>query len=289
MVFKILKSIAVITFLLLVFPQLSYARSYLFSSYSDEPERFLEAIENYRSSQPGGCKKDGMTVRAGIITHHFLASRMMVDFFECLSSQIEPERIVLIGPDHFAKGVQPITVSSLPWETPFGELAADESVANMIKESLDLSEDNEAFGGEHSIGIIVPFIRYYFPKSKIVPIIVQNQVPRYALTGLKRIVGQLLDDPKTIILLSMDFSHDQTSDEADSRDEMSRDVIRSLDYTQISSLDIDCKPGLFLLMSVLKESGNVNINFRHHTNSSVITGLKKIKNVTSYYTIFFYE
>lgn len=289
MVFKIRKTIAGATLLLLILSQLSFARTHHFSFYSDEPERFLKAIEIYRSSRPARCKKGGRIVRAGILTHHFLASRMMVDFFECLASQIEPERVVLIGPDHSSKGIQPITVSSLPWKTPFGELTADENVVGMIKESLSLNDDSEAFSGEHSIGIIVPFIRYYFPKSRIVPIIIKNQVPRHTLTELKRIVVQFLDDPKTIVLLSMDFSHDQTSEEADRRDEISKDVILRLDYTQISGLDIDCKPGLFLLMSVLKELGNVNISFRHHTNSSVITGLKNIKNVTSYYTIFFYE
>ncbi|MEW6068824.1 MAG: AmmeMemoRadiSam system protein B [Nitrospirota bacterium] len=289
MVFKIRKLTITIMFLLLLFTESLYARDHHFSYYSDMPEIFLNVIENYRSSQPEACKQENGIIRGGIVTHHFLASRLMVDFFECLASQAEPERIILIGPDHFAKGVYPITVSALPWKTPFGELPADESIVSRIKELLNLSDDVEAFSGEHSIGIIVPFIRYYFPRSKIIPIIIQGQISMYTLVELKQIISQLLNDHKTLVLLSMDFSHNQTSEEADQRDENSRDAILQLDCKRISELDIDCRHGLFLLMATLKELKTMNIYFRQHTNSAKITGLKNLKDITSYYTIFFYK
>jgi AmmeMemoRadiSam system protein B len=285
MVFKIRRAAAIIFFILLS-PGLLYARSHHFSFYSDEPRIFLNVIEHYRSSQPEVCKKDGGLVRAGIITHHFLASWMIVDFFECLALQAAPERIILIGPDHFDKGIQPITVSSFPWKTPFGELRADERVVAMIKSLLALSDDVEAFSGEHSIGIIVPFIHYYFPRSLIVPIIIQKHISQYALFALTGIIEQLLDDPKTLVLLSMDFSHYQTSDEADRRDDMSKRTILSLNYKDVERLDVDCRTGLSILLSALSTTEGVAVNFRHHTNSGKIA-VKKSHSVTSYFTVFF--
>jgi AmmeMemoRadiSam system protein B len=263
------------------------ARTQHYSSNSDQPEMFLTAIENYRKSPRTVCEMSGGEVRAGIVTHHFLANRLMVDFFECLASKAKPERIILIGPDHFNKGMRSVTVSPLPWKTPFGELVADEIAVSRIKNSLDLIDDPEAFSGEHSIGILVPFIRYYFPKSKIVPIIVQKQMSLSTLKKFKQLIDQSLDDPGTLVLLSMDFTHNQTSEEADRRDERTRKAIENLDYKNTDSLDVDCHPGLFLLTAALKDRKNLEIKFLNHTNSSRITGNRDQKDVTSYFTILF--
>lgn len=288
MVFNISKIIAgIFIFMLSPFPV--FARTHHYTSFSDRPELFLKAIADYKNLPHAECELKGKAVRAGIVTHHFLANGMMVDFFECLASQTKPERIILIGPDHFRKGLHGISLSSLPWKTPFGEMKADTAVIQEIKHTLALEEDVEAFSGEHSVGILIPFIRYYFPKSKIIPILLQKQPPHRLLTLLVQFMRQYADDPKTVILLSMDFSHNQTSDEADRRDAISKDAIQNFKLDQIDKLDIDSPWGLFLLMAVMKDSGNREVYFRHHSNSSKITGIKDQKNVTSYYTTFFYH
>lgn len=269
---------------LLLSPSSLFARTHHYTSFSDRPELFLKAIEDYKRSPHTKCKGNKETIRGGIITHHFLANWMMVDFFECLASQVKPDRIILIGPDHFHKGINSVSTSSLPWKTPFGKLDANVSTVNNIKEALGLNSDYEAFSGEHSIGIVVPFIRYYFPKSRIVPVLVQKQVPRHMLLRFTRLLNQYQSDPKTLILLSMDFSHNQTSTEADRRDEVSKEAILGLKFDQVDKLDVDSPAGLFLLLSAMKEA---NVYIRHHSNSSKITGKKDIKNVTSYFTMFF--
>lgn len=289
MVFKISKVTLFFPSFFLLLPILLLARTHHYSYFSDRPEIFLKAIQSYKDSLPVRCKQHDGYVRAGILPHHFLAHWMMIDFFECLASQTDLDRIILIGPDHFRKGIDRISVSSLPWKTPFGELIADKHVVSKIKETLGLKDDIESFSGEHSIGIIVPLIRYYFPKSKIVPVLVQRQIPMHTLLRFKQLLFHFLKDQKTLILLSMDFSHYQNSKEADRRDEISKNVILYLNYERINELDVDCHTGLFLLMTVLSELGNMKVCFRHHTNSSKITGLKGLKSVTSYYTILFFQ
>lgn len=274
---------------LLLLPSLLLARTHHYTSFSDRPELFRKAIADYKNLPHAKCELNGKAVRGGIVTHHFLANEMMVDFFECLVSQTNPERIILIGPDHFRKGLNGISLSSLPWKTPFGEMKADTAVVKEIKHTLALEEDVEAFSGEHSVGILIPFLRYYFPESKVVPILLQKQTPQRLLALLVRLLRQYADDPKTVILLSMDFSHNQTSDEADRRDAISKDAIQNFNLERIDKLDIDSPLGLFLLMTIMRESGSKEVYFRHHSNSSRITGIKDQKNVTSYYTVFFYR
>jgi AmmeMemoRadiSam system protein B len=264
-----------------------HARTQNYSFYSDEPEKYLIAVRGSEQSTELACADGKADLRAGIVTHHILAISLMNEFFACLSRNVRPDRIVLIGPDHYGQSIDRIAVSPFPWKTPFGVLNPDGSAAATIKESLGLSDDPEAFSGEHSIGVLVPFIRYYFPKSRIVPVIIQRNVGFDKLNKLKTILDYFLDDPKTLILLSMDFSHKQTSAEADRRDDLARSVIEKLDYQDTDKLDVDCHPGLKVLLAALKERPGVQVRFLNHSNSSRLTGKMDMTNVTSYYTILF--
>lgn len=287
MVFQVSKTaIALIAFCLSLSTTV-YARTQNYSFYSDEPETYLKAIGRSKQGGPMACPDHVFNYRSGIVTHHLLAIDLMNEFFTCLSRNVKPKRIVLIGPDHYGQSRERIAVSLLPWKTPFGVLYPDPKITSTVKKSLGLGDDSEAFSGEHSIGVLVPFIRYYFPASKIVPIIVQRNVGTNKMIRLKLILRHLLDDPNTLILLSMDFSHNHTSDEADRRDELARGVIEKLDYEQTDKLDVDCHPGLKVLLEVLKERQGIQPRVLNHSNSAKLAGQKNLKNVTSYFTFLF--
>lgn len=274
----------------LVLPGSLYARTHHYSAYSDEPAQYLSAINKHRNAHPSAkCGGAATGIRAGIVTHHFLASGIMAEFFECLASGKHPERIILIGPDHFGKSRARIATSALPWVTPFGEMRSHPATVAHISEALALPEDVEALSGEHSIGILMPFIRYYFPESSVVPIILQKNLLPDELFALKRLMTSFLDDPGTLVLLSMDFVHNQTPEEADRRDELSKVVIEKLGYDQADRLDVDCHPGLKILLSVLNERQDIRVRFLNHTNSARITGEPGLTNVTSYFTVLFVE
>ncbi len=289
MVFQVSKTAVTAVLLCASLSASAYARTENFSFYSDEPGKYLAAINAVGQRPESACVDGKANLRAGIVTHHLLAIGLENEFFSCLSRQAKPERIVLIGPDHYGQSMDRIAVSPLPWKTPFGILEPDVSAAAAIKESLGLNNDPEAFSGEHSIGVLVPFIRYYFPESRIVPIIIQRNVDIAKQTKLKKILSHFLDDPKTLVLLSMDFAHNQTSDEADRRDERAMKVIEKLDYRQTNGLDIDCHPGLKILLAALSDRKGIRVQFLNHSNSAKITKQMNLTNVTSYFTILFFK
>lgn len=285
--FMVSRCAQAVVILVLLYPAVLHARTHHYSSYSDDPAVFLKAIDQYKKKQHKTCAKNAGPVRAGIVTHHFLANQMMVEFFECLSHQASPDRIVLIGPDHFSKGIYPITVSPLPWKTPFGDLKADRNSVMRIKQSLGLPNDVEAFGGEHSIGILVPFIRYYFPQTAIVPVVIQNRISPAMLQRFKHLLDDYLDDPGTVVLLSMDFTHNRTSDEADRLDSTAKGIIAHFDVKNVKNAEVDCRPGLVSLLAALKDRKEIRADFLNHTNSAKITGNRQQKDVTSYFSVLF--
>ncbi len=259
-----------------------------YSFWSDDPQPFLTAIQNSSNLAlprlPGGH-----SIRGGIVTHHFLASGLMARFFAGLAGRSFPKTIILLGPDHYHHGLSHISFSSLPWKTPFGELHADAQLVHDIASATGLPEDQEAFTGEHSVGVLIPFLKYYFPSSRVVPILIDVNVRPDPLRRLREVLSSALEDPDTLLLLSMDFSHDSVSSLADSRDAEAQSVIAAMDTSKTASLHVDCRKGLWLFLEVIKQAGCHLVFFGEHTNSAQITRNPAQPDVTSYFTIYFLD
>lgn len=257
-----------------------------YSFWSDNPQPFLNAIQN--SPAPSVLRLlAGQRILGGIVTHHFLASGLMVRFFTELARQSSPKTIILLGPNHHHHGLANISFSSLPWKTPFGELPADQRLVHAIAAATELPEDREAFTGEHSVGVLIPFVKYYFPSSHVVPILVDLNAQSYPLRQLRGVLCSALNNRDTLLLLSMDFSHNSVSSIAEARDSEAQSVIAAMDSAKTEALHIDCRKGLWLLLETLKQAGCDNILFSEHTNSSRLTRNPNQPDVTSYFTIYF--
>jgi MEMO1 family protein len=273
--------------LLLAVPD-SLPRDRHFSFWSDNPQPFLDAIQN-SAGQTLPKLPAGQRVCGGILTHHFLASGLMVRFFATLRADTSPETIILLGPNHFHQGTANISISSLPWKTPFGVLQTDRQLVLAISEAIRLPEDPEAFSGEHSVGVLIPFLKYYFPRSRVVPVLIDVNAKACDLSRLRAVLSSALKNPNTLLLLSMDFSHDSVAAVADARDRQAREVISSMDASKTNGLHVDSRKGLWLLLKSLKEAGCDEVQFNEHTNSARLTGKLQQPNVTSYFTVYFLD
>jgi MEMO1 family protein len=273
-------------FLCLLAAHPMWARTCHYSSWSDNPKPYLEVIQKSSLTIPPKLPP-GQSIRAGILTHHFLASGLMVRFFDTLRAQSSPETIILIGPNHFHHGLANISLSALPWKTPFGVLGTNRRIIQQVRDAINLPEDPEAFTGEHSVGVLVPFLKYYFPHSRVVPILVDVNAQENRLKEVQIVLSALVKNPNVLMLLSMDFSHDSISSVADSRDDRSRQAIAAMDVGKVDELHVDCHKGLRLLLTSLRDLGHVKVQINEHTNSARLTGNLGQLDVTSYFTVFF--
>jgi len=270
--------------LLLTFP--AGVRKCHYSWWSDNPQPYLEAMRKAASVPPPKLAA-GERICAGIVTHHFLASGLMVRFFANLHAGTSPETIILIGPNHFHHGLANISLSSLPWKTPFGVMETDARILQQVKAAVNLPEDPEAFMGEHSVGVLVPFLKYYFPHSRVVPILVDVNAQEKPLKELRGLISGYLGNPKILVLLSMDFSHNSVASIADSRDAQAQQAVSGLDLSKVEGLNVDCRKGLWLLLASLRDWGQVKVQVSEHSNSARLTANPHQPDVTSYFSVFF--
>ncbi len=270
---------------------------YQYASFADDTALYANAYRAAGLAARDACGKgtNGRTelseggigsIRAGTISHHLFIRDLIARYFTGLARRVHPETIILIGPNHHARGHSPIAISALRWRTPFGFVEPDTARIRRISTTGLACVEEEPFVNEHSIGALVPFVRRSFPGSRIVPIIFKKAANRRECMELARVIACQMED--AIVLASLDFSHYKTSSEAEAEDSASISVLRSFAADRIDEAFVDSRPALLTLMSICEIIGAGNIDVVEHTNSGILSHNARVA-CTSYINTYIEE
>jgi len=147
---------------------------------------------------------------AGIVPHAgwTFSGALAALVFSAIRQQHEKvHTFVLFGAAHSYFGRSPALCNRGVWETPLGNVALDEELADVLLSKGVAIGDASAHTQEHSIEVQVPFIQYLFAGAKILPILVP---PTEKAIALGQRVGEMIaqDKQKKIICLgSTDLTH----------------------------------------------------------------------------------
>ncbi len=145
--------------------------------------------------------------------------------------QIDPEKkyenIFIIGSSHYVAFDGASIYSQGNFITPFGTVKVNTELANqLIKKNSIFSNRTDAHTREHSVEVQLPFLQYILKKDfRIIPIILGTQSPQTC----KRIAEMLKPylNSKNLFIISTDFSHYPSYDNAKSVDKSIADAILS--------------------------------------------------------------
>lgn len=138
--------------------------------------------------------------------------------------------IVLLGPNHTGRG-KPVAVwDSGVWNLPGGEVRVHELMAAELCASPQFQTDAEAHLGEHSLEVVLPFLRQLVPDVRVVPVAVAESGLEALMQAAEHLAGVIkgFDDPVSIVV-SSDMSHYIPADAARERDSAALDRVVALD------------------------------------------------------------
>lgn len=228
-------------------------------------------------------------IAGGVVPHHLLAANMIAEFFQTLSEE-PPETLIVIAPNHRRIGLKGLHTSRLDWRTAFGMLEANRELASGLIDELGSSENNSLMELEHSISGLVPYIKYYLPDTKIVPILLHGNYSAADSKKLgKYLAAAVKDNPDIMVIASIDFSHYLDTYTADRMDEITLKAIKMRNTEAIIRMgndNIDSPPSILALLAVMDEIGAAGPLVTGHSNSYAITG-DGADYTTSYFTMLF--
>lgn len=145
------------------------------------------------------------------------------------------DTFVILGPNHTGMGKPLSIMTKGTWQTPLGSVKIDEELGKKILEnSSHLKEDALAHQFEHSIEVQLPFLQYFKPDIKIVPIMLSpatgttyKEIGKEIATAIKEL------DKKAVIMASSDMTHYESQESAREKDNKAIEAILALNEDEL--------------------------------------------------------
>ncbi|MDR1859033.1 MAG: AmmeMemoRadiSam system protein B [Treponema sp.] len=200
-----------------------------------------------------------------------------------------PSRVVIMGPVHDNRERGLFLSNSHSFQTPLGELSVDrQSVERLASHSPLFEEDDIPHLHEHSIEVLLPFVKYCFPDAAIVPILMGGPGKRYVpalASALGAVFGQEMDG--TLLVVSFNLTAHWVEDEAAG---MAGECVRLFREGRLGELRMALQNGAIAscggtLFAALLQSGLVDAA-RPCLASDSLLSAKGEKDKTVYYSAF---
>lgn len=144
------------------------------------------------------------------------------------------ELIIILGTNHTKPNFSKISIYPRgDFVTPIGSLEIDNLTAQkLLSKDNNIVADLSVHAKEHSIEVQIPFIKYLFPRSKILPIIIgSSDIQMCKKFG--KILAEIIKDKNALIIASSDLSHYPNFDDAIKVDNKILKTITKLDVEEI--------------------------------------------------------
>jgi len=145
------------------------------------------------------------------------------------------DTFVILGPNHTGRGKAFSIMTKGVWETPLGETEIDSKLGELILASSSyLEEDHVAHQFEHSLEVQLPFLQYFKPDVRIVPIVFAHaSSATYKKIG-KELASAIKESKRGVVILaSTDMTHYEPHETAKRKDRQAIEAIMDLDEDEL--------------------------------------------------------
>jgi len=125
-------------------------------------------------------------------------------------------RVVVMGPIHSNEGEGVFLSNSHSFQTPLGDIPVDQEACGWLEAYSPLIRVHEIpHLREHSIEVLLPFVKYFFPKAAIVPILMGGQGKRHARVladALHAVFAPAMEDTLLAVSFNMTVHPDDAAE-----------------------------------------------------------------------------
>jgi hypothetical protein len=170
----------------------------------EECRRSVEIFE--KESSP--CPASGRDIVGGIVPHAgwMFSGTIACNVIQCLGTHESCNTCLVFG-RHLHPGSQRYIMAEGAWETPFGPVEIDSEVAVALMADFSfVVETARRHDQDNTIELQLPFIKYFLPDAKIVPL---GLPPAPASLEIGRRAGEICSEKgrNALVLGSTDLTH----------------------------------------------------------------------------------
>ncbi len=190
------------------------------------------------------------------------------------------DTFIIIGPSHSGLGKPFSVMVEGTWQTPLGTVETDTELAEkIVSVSQYFEADEEAHQQEHAVEVQLPFLQYFQPDVRIVPIILYS-APAAAYEEMGRDIARVVKELKrdVVIMASGDMSHYEPVAKAKDNDMAAVEAMLTLDIAELTRryksrrISMCAYPPVVCLMAAARELGVTGAELVKYQTSGDNTG-----------------
>ena len=191
-----------------------------------------------------------------------------------------PSRVILLGPNHHGVGPNIAVSGAEAWSTPLGDVPVNaELVAEFLNVCPDAVCDNQAHHYEHSLEVMVPFLKKLNPEVEIVPVALRSLTFSDCVTFSRQLAG-LIESAKDDVLLlaSSDMNHFLPADENEKLDRLAIEAMTAYDPQALYDVVVDRHISMcgfqaaVVIMGAVQLLGGRSCKLIKYAHSGVVNG-----------------
>lgn len=225
-------------------------------------------------------------IKAVIVPHHLLSSTYIAQALQSAQGR-SIDQVIIIGPNHENTGSEAIATTNATWQGLNGETKSDDILVAKLQQDLQIDNQSEVLNHEHSVGAMIPFVNYYYPQARILPIAISSY---FNATQLSELAFWLKNNclEKCLIVYSIDFSHYLNRQQASAKDLVTTEVIKKLNVSATTKFNNDYvdSPGVLGLALQLARDQAWQPIIANHGNSADFL-YREPEVTTSYFQVHF--
>lgn len=249
-----------------------------------DEKKFLEGVSKAKTVS----SKEEYVIRGGIVPHHLFAGFIIADFFKRISLQ-NPQTIILLGPNHYEKGNFKVLTSLYSWGTAYGVVDADHDVIKILQDKNLVKVDEMVLPNDHALSGMMPFIRFYMPHAKVVPLLISGTLTQKDSELLAENITRLLNK-NTVVIAPVDFSHYLTTSQANEKDKITLQTMKDFDYRKLYLMNndyLDSPPSIGTFLMIMQKQHTTKMDLLFHANSGEMQN-ELGRETTSYFSTLYY-
>jgi AmmeMemoRadiSam system protein B len=146
------------------------------------------------------------------------------------------QRVIIIGPAHYAPVRGAVVAAAPAWLTPLGEVPVDTAAVAALVDGGHAVADDGPLGPEHSLEVQVPFVqRCLAGTPTILPMLIGASTVDEAAAAIRAALAAA--GPGAVLLCSTDLSHYERHEVADAQDARTAGAVLDLAADRIGLRD----------------------------------------------------
>lgn len=249
--------------------------------YPANPQELTQTIERFFLEVESPDTKGDILVIISPHAGYEFSGRTAAYGFKAIEGK-DYDTVIILGPSHYINFRGAALWLKGAFRTPLGDIPIDESLSySLLLSSSVFSSYPEAFTGEHSVEVQLPFLQTALDNFKIIPIIL-GYLDFIDCQNLAAVISEVIKDKNCLLIASSDMYHGFNYQEGELIDYYTLSLIKQLKSKELYQRIQEQRAqlcgwaGVITSMLVAKEFGYEQVKVLDYTNSAEVMDKQRI-------------